>query len=217
VIDCTPNFRPVRDQGRRGTCVAFATTAAHEHSRAIRRGPLADDLCVELLYWRCKAVDADTSDGTSFSSARDALLDPGQCDEAQWPYSGISNRPAPYDPPAAVASAAKARATMTAISPASASVTAVLAAGQPIVAGIRLWEGFYCCDSATIPSPASNIDASALHAVCFTGFNKQDGAIKIRNSWGCQWGQGGYSWLALTDLPDVLLEAWIVVDDLDPA
>ena len=95
VIDCTPNLRAIRDQGHRGTCVAFATSAVHEYVRALRRGALADDLCVEQLFWRCKQIDANTRDGTNFTSARDALSDPGQCDEAHWPYTPVRDLTAP--------------------------------------------------------------------------------------------------------------------------
>ena len=182
----------------------------------MRRGPRADYLCVELLFWRCKQLDAGTSHGTSFPSARDALIEPGQCDEAHWPYVTTFDPSAPYDPPTAVAGAAKAHATMTRISTDPASVSAVLATGHPVVAGLQLWDGFYDCDSATIAAPAGNIDATALHAVCFTGLDEDNDTIMIRNSWGRRWGRDGYAWLRLTALPRVLLEAWVVDDDLDP-
>lgn len=216
MIDRTPGLRPVRDQGRRGTCVAFATTAAHEHGRTVRRGPLADDLSVEHLFWRSKQLDGNSSDGTSFGSARVALTDPGQCDESHWPYSGVRKLAAAYDPPPAVAAAAKSRATMVSIAPDVAAVTAVLASGRPVVAGVQLWDGFYQCDSLVLASPAGDIDPSALHAVCLTGFDESDHTVMVRNSWGGDWGRDGYAWLDLEGLPSVLLEAWTIDDDLDP-
>jgi Papain family cysteine protease len=216
VIDCTPNLQPVRDQGRRGTCLAFAATAVHEHARAVRRGPLPDGLCVELLFWRCKQLDANGDDGTSFASAREALVDPGQCDEVHWPYVTARDLSAPYDPPAAVAGAVQGHATMTAIAADAAGVKAVLGAGRPVVLGLQLWDGFYDCDSAVIADPAGDIDPTALHAVCCVGLDEGSDTVMIRNSWGRRWGEDGYAWLALSALSQVLLEAWTIDDDVDP-
>ena len=213
--DCRHNLRPVRDQGRRGTCVAFASTAAHEHTRAARRGQLADDLSVELLFWRCKQLDANTTDGTTFTSARDALADPGQCGESDWPYAAARDLAAAYDPPSSVATAPKARATMTALATDPASVTAVLAERRPVVVGLQLWEGFYRCNTASIASPAGDIDPTARHAVCLTGSDEDHDTVMIRNSWGSRWGQDGYAWLAIEGLVQVLQEAWTIDDDID--
>lgn len=217
MIDYTPELRAVRDQGpHRGTCLAFAVTAVHEHARVLRRGSLADDLSVELLFWRCKQLDSIPGDGTSFDAARDALEDPGQCDETLWPYDPQRHIGAGYKPPAAaVQGDTLKRAKMTSTGIDVSSIACALRAGA-IVAGLQLWEGFYDCDSATINPPAGDVDASALHAVCLVGIDDDDNAVKIRNSWGARWGQGGYAWIDLTALHDVLLEAWIVEDTLDP-
>ena len=216
MIDHTSQLRAIRDQGRRGTCIAFAATAAHEHARTLRHGPLSDDLSVEMLFWRCKQLDASTTDGTTFHSARNALRDPGQCDDTHWPYTPIRDLTAPYDPPAAVATANMSRATMIAIAPDAASVSAALAADGTVVGGLQLWDGFYDCDSASIPVPAADIDTTARHVVCLTGLDEDRDTVMIRNSWGTRWGNNGYAWLARSALPDVLLEAWTIDDDLDP-
>lgn len=215
MIGCTPNLRAVRDQGHRGTCVAFATTAAHEHARTVRRGPLADDLSVELLFWRSKQLDGNLQDGTTFTSARDALTDPGQCHEACWPYASVRDLAAAYDPPPAATAAAKVRATMAPIASDVASMTAVLSNASPVVVGVQLWEGFYRCDSAVLAAPAGDIDSTALHAVCLTGVDEDDQTVMVRNSWGEGWGSDGYAWLDLAALPSIVLEAWTVDDDVD--
>lgn len=215
MIDCRPLLRAVRDQGQRGTCVAFATTAIHEYARAARRGALSDHLSPEHLFWRAKQIDGNAADGTTFFSARDALADPGQCDDSRWPYVPSRDITASYAPPAAVAAAPCRRATMTRIGADPGAIADVLGHGRPLVAGLRLWEGFYDCDSASLLPPNSDIDPTALHAVCLTGLDEQASTVMVRNSWGTTWGDGGYAWVELGALDPVLLDAWIVKDDVD--
>src|SRR3989442_11222287 len=76
---------PVRDQGARPTCVAFAVSAAHELSRT-GGSVVFEDLSEEALYWGCKQHDRRTTPGTSFSSAHAALVQWGQPAEEVWPY-----------------------------------------------------------------------------------------------------------------------------------
>ncbi|HSK38890.1 MAG TPA: hypothetical protein VK943_03905, partial [Arenibaculum sp.] len=80
---------PVRDQGQRGTCIAFASTACVEHKqcRASSAGP--DDHSEQFLYWAIKTMTADpwpSVDGTSLEFARDAMVREGICLEVDWPY-----------------------------------------------------------------------------------------------------------------------------------
>lgn len=90
---------PVRDQGERGTCLAFAVTAAHEVARAHVMG-IVEDLAEETLYWGCKQIDGDTDDGTYLDSTVVALRQWGQPTESHWPYDGARKMDASYIPPA---------------------------------------------------------------------------------------------------------------------
>ena len=56
-VDLRALMAPVRDQGQRGTCLAFAVTAAHEVGRSGGSSP--EDLSEEALYWGCKRTDGE--------------------------------------------------------------------------------------------------------------------------------------------------------------
>src|SRR5712691_8897812 len=82
------NWR-VRNQGNRGTCVAFAVTALQEHSKASNAGPA--DMSEQFHYWAIKTNTADPQknhDGTLLEYARDAIVSDGICGESFWPYVG---------------------------------------------------------------------------------------------------------------------------------
>lgn len=217
MIDHAPELLDVRDQGLRGTCLAFAATAVHEHARSRRRAKACAPLSVELLFWRSKQLDGYPSeDGTTFQAVRAALTDPGQPDEALWPYEDARDHTNAYDPPAAALRADELRrATLRPIAAEPDAIRAAIEAGHSVVVGIELWDGFYECESADLLAPNTDLDGAG-HAVCLVGLDEDRRSVKVRNSWGTHWGEHGYAWLSIEALPEVLREAWTADDDLDP-
>lgn len=74
---------PVRDQGERGTCVAFASVALREHLAKCSR-----ELSEQFLYWVCKQLDGlpDTP-GTYLHTAMSVLGTQGVCSQDTCPYN----------------------------------------------------------------------------------------------------------------------------------
>ncbi|MFW6106654.1 MAG: C1 family peptidase [bacterium] len=74
---------PVRDQGERGTCVAFASVGLREYLDKCLRA-----LSEQFLYWACKQLDGlpDTP-GTYLHTAMSVLGTQGVCSEEACPYN----------------------------------------------------------------------------------------------------------------------------------
>jgi hypothetical protein len=88
---------PVRDQQRRGTCVAFGATACVEHLRSTTEGS-NPDYSEQFLYWAIKDHSGDPvkkRDGTWLQFARDMLQQDGICHENLCPYVGAISAPTP--------------------------------------------------------------------------------------------------------------------------
>jgi len=74
-----------------------------------------------------------------------------------------------------------------------------LAAGYPLMFGFTVYN--FGDDKGEIEFPSPNDSTQGGHAVLAVGYDnnrkvgKEKGAIKIRNSWGNDWGAGGYGWL----------------------
>jgi C1A family cysteine protease len=84
-VDLTPYMPPIRNQGGRPTCAAFALTALNEYFR--RWQGIVVDLSEQHLYYEVKRIDDDRAAcGTSQAEAVRALRDSGQCHESIWPY-----------------------------------------------------------------------------------------------------------------------------------
>lgn len=49
------------------------------------------------------------------------------------------------------------------------------------------------------------------HATCLIGYDDARKAFLLRNSWGVQWGDGGYTWFPYSDINGYLIEAWTVI------
>lgn len=215
--DISRELGPVRDQGRRGTCLVFATCAAHEQARLRRRGEPRPELGEELLYWRCKQLDGDREEGTTATSASGALREPGQSAAELWPYDDERDASAPeYAPPeAALEESAMRRASLAATPVSSANIESVLASGQVVVLAIRLWNQFFTDHKGKLQVPSSDELIAGGHAIVVVGLNEEDGQLLIRNSWGESWGANGHAWLPAEALETISLGSWIVEDDID--
>src|SRR4051794_4054466 len=98
-VDLRAQLGHTRSQGGRSTCLAFATSAAHEVVLFEDHGIV--DTCEEYLYWASKQHDSP-GPGTTFPAVRDALATEGQPLEVAWPYDEHRDDQDPgYVPPAA--------------------------------------------------------------------------------------------------------------------
>jgi C1A family cysteine protease len=198
---------PVRDQGQRGTCAAFAVTAAHEVARALGAA-VSEDLSEEALYWGCKLIDGNWSSGTRFTSAAAALAATGQPVEVVWPYDARRAAGIAYAPPTKPTTDWHT----SGMGPAPVDLSAVrseLDAGRPVVLGLVVFDTLFL-PSATgrIDAPPAGSRARGRHAVLAVGHNSD--ALLIRNSWGPTWGIDGYGWLSDDYAERNVHEAWVI-------
>jgi C1A family cysteine protease len=205
--DLRPLLPPVRDQGQRGTCVAFAVTAAHEIARATGAA-ISEDLSEEALFWGCKIIDGNWSSGTQFSSAAAAIGATGQPLEAVWPYIPRRVAGVPYNPPTKPAHGwHTADLGQTALD--LASVREEINAGRSVVLGLTVFDTLFRPSPAgRIHAPAPGTKAQARHAVLAVGHDNT--ALLIRNSWGTTWALGGYGWLSNDYAKRHVHQAWVI-------
>lgn len=213
MIDLRPELPPVRDQGRRSTCVAFAGTANHEWLR--RDG---ETLSVEFLHWAAKARDglAAGTSGTTLRAATRALADIGQPPEPSWPYDDSRDDRAPaYGPPAGACEAAQQRRLIggTPLAPTAGAIRAVLEAGRVVLLGLRVHATWHFVPlDGRIAMPPPGAASLGGHAVLVVGFNDaadpSGGHFIVRNSWGADWGDAGYGHLPLAYVDTYGIAAW---------
>jgi C1A family cysteine protease len=189
IIDLRGEMPSVRDQGQRDTCVSFALTCAHEHSRNA-----GASLSEQFLHWNARQIEAFPSGGTTIANAAKAISTSGQPPTDTWPYDPSTEQ---GDPPAACF-IERFFADLTPLADgAVAAVRLELATGRPVVVGIPVWSAlrkFELNSAGVVPLPATALPR-ASHAVAIVGHDDQRSALLVRNSWGTSWGQNGYAWL----------------------
>lgn len=207
-VDLRPSLPTVRDQGdTRGTCLAFAVTAAHEFDREAA-GSAVEHLSEEALYWGCKTIDGHWRSGTRFTSAAQALRTTGQPPELVWPYDPKRPNGVPYAPPS-LPDAAWLTSSMTALAADVATVRTELDRGHPVVLGVAVFDSMFWPESSgRVGPPPAGSPARGRHAVLAVGYNAD--AILVRNSWGSTWGLEGNGWLTDAYSVQGLMEAWLI-------
>lgn len=198
---------PVRDQGQRGTCLAFAVTAAHEMGRA-EGDPVEEDLSEEALYWGCKVVDGQWRSGTRFASAAVAIGSSGQPLDAVWPYDPTRPEGAAYHPPT-LPNEDWYKSGLATAALDLAAVRAALDGGRPVLLGVAVFDTLFSPTAeGRVEAPPATAPRRGRHAVLAVGY--ETGALLIRNSWGTTWALGGYAWLSDEYVERHANEAWVL-------
>lgn len=198
-IDLRSRLGVIRDQGHRPTCLAFAASAAHESTLA-----LAEYLSVEALHFFANAGDSHPGEGTTIDAVVTALELNGQCMESDWPYGapGLMNTAAIFH---------RAPSIRESSDPLTFTLDS-LATGRVVVIAITLTEAWFSPDcDGRIPSSNSEGESLGGHAVAAIGYDEPRQYVLVRNSWGIEWGDGGYGRLSYESLRQSALEAFAVV------
>lgn len=213
LVDLRHEFGPIRDQGPRPTCLAFAASDTHA---GLRPGwtPLS---CEYAFFHAQRRAGQSPGTGARLSSMLDALREDGQPEENGWPYLSTTPDPSAWVPPTSVGTlfgrdGEQAGATFD-------FVIHELNRNTPVIILLKLSSSFYRPSQNGVVHPAAgeSPQPELRHAVVAVGHGMVGAhrAILVRNSWGENWGDGGYAWLTESFLAHRLFAAAKLMEETD--
>jgi C1A family cysteine protease len=192
--DLRPLCSPVEDQGQLGSCTANALAGSLEFLEK-KAGQVPADLSRLFIYYNEREMEGTINDdaGAAIRDGVKSLVNIGVCAEEQWPYA-VSKFT--QKPPAACYKSAVAHQVLSYHRILSLmEMKSCLAEGYPFVFGFTVYESF---ESATVAKsgklslPKKKEKSMGGHAVMAVGYDDKTKRFIVRNSWGTDWGMGGY-------------------------
>lgn len=202
-VDLTP-FAPLPDtQGPQGSCAAWATTYAARTILGTMQGAAREATFSPAYTFNLgKQIQAKKYGKTSMSCqsglmipvALDLLRDSGAVTWAKFPYDASSCDRLPTSDESA--SAAQAKIGGWATLETRDSVRQALAQSRPVVFSMKVGKAFFDWSGSNVYSVTTSAQDDGLHAMTIIGYDDEKAAFRVINSWGKQWGDGGYFWLS---------------------
>lgn len=213
-VDLRAGMTPVKHQGNRGTCNAFAATSLMEFLIKSQTGKNID-LSESYNYWAGKKYTLKTpflkesyenSDGLAGFMAVQAYSY-GSMEESQWPYES-SNWYQTHDLRCKTIAGKPQTECFTGVMPANAKLLQykivpqyiekekigefIIRERKPVVFNIS-WIDSTVNASGDIRMPKeSEVKDGNGHAIILVGYDSSSRRFIFRNSWGSQWGNKGY-------------------------
>lgn len=195
-VDLRPWMPRVEDQGALGSCCANALVGALEYL-SYRETGVRVELSRLFVYYNQRLWDGAVRDdlGATVVDGVRVLSRLGAPMEPSWPYARQLFAVQPPEPIYAEAARHKVRDWWSIPIDVDA-MRACLAAGFPVVFGTRVTESFMRAPRSGViemPGAADRDDARhGRHALMLVGYDDGQQRFVVRNSWGNDWGDGGY-------------------------
>jgi hypothetical protein len=208
-IDLSSNFPQPGNQFHQGSCTAWATAyALKTYQERIEEGwsltSQSHLFSPAFIYNELRGYDGQCHLGSFIHEALQLIVQQGAASLTTMPYdpNDCTRRPSS----SATQEASKYKAASFKKVDGSQGIKAALANRLPVVGGIITYDSFAALQNSgsnAVYNSAGNGTCRGQpskycgHAVTIVGYddNNFGGAYKIINSWGTEWGDGGYFWL----------------------
>ncbi|KAL1495926.1 hypothetical protein AB1Y20_014568 [Prymnesium parvum] len=209
-VDLRPYCSPVEDQSQSNSCCANAVAGAFEYINtryAQQTGDTPGDISRLFIYYVGRKVDQrrwsdpamkPKDEGMTLSGAIEAMELKGAPLASTYPFdlARVNDKP----PEEAFVQARNYKVSGSrSVNVDLEEMRRCLAEGHPIIFGLKLTKSFFRPPpSGCIKTPNPDDPQSAehgLHAMLLVGYMDREQLFIVRNSWGENWGVGGYCYI----------------------
>ncbi len=196
----------VYDQGQLGSCTANAVCAALQYDLSLDLAPKKARRRSRLdLYYGERSLEGSLGEGDTGAIGRDGFKyaqQTGVLLEAKWPYTDMTGTTPwgaaypDYEGPPPAGKRHKLAKPYAAVTKTEAHIKAVLSNQQTVAIGFTVYDAFESSEVAqtgVVDLPGASEYPLGGHEVLLVGYlaSHPDYAL-ARNSWGSDWGLGGY-------------------------
>ncbi|MGE6397855.1 C1 family peptidase [Chryseobacterium scophthalmum] len=187
---------PVGNQGREGSCVAWAIAYAALSSMDFNfNGPVGTSTrSPEYMFNQIKVGNTCTA-GSYITSGMNLAKNQGVCGWNEMYYTDAGCSTQPNASQRAAAKAHRFQTWGTADKTNIEGIKAAISMNFPIILGIKVDQSFYDMQYTGWIWKSHYGKFYGGHAVCVIGYDDSKNAFKVQNSWGTSWGDSGYFWI----------------------
>jgi C1A family cysteine protease len=194
VISVRVSCPPVYSQGSLSSCVGNAVAAGVDFAHLIQGLGYYNPSRL-FIYYNARKLEGtqDQDIGCTIRDAIKSVVQQGVCSEIDWPYiiSNVNMEPTLFCYNNAMNEQVISYQRLGYI---ETEFERCLYEGYPFTIGARIFENFPMeTSTGIIPMPEGEIIGG--HAMLIVGYNKLERMFTIRNSWGENWGDGGYGYI----------------------
>lgn len=214
-VDLAPCCPEVYNQGDLGSCTANAIAAAYEY-KLMKQGLRVFTPSRLFIYFNERSLEGTVKfdSGAMIRDGLKALNKIGVCDEKIWPYiiKYFKNTP----PSKCFIEGLKNLITQyETLNNNLYTIQQCLAKDTPFVFGFTVYESFESegvAETGIMPMPGNSERCLGGHAVMGCGYDNRTKMVKVRNSWGDSWGDGGYFYMPYEYItnPELCSDFWAI-------
>ncbi len=214
-------FPPVINQGTVPLCTAAVVAALAAYFARRARHTMVQPSVLFNYRMARRLMGTPDRRGAHIESSIAAWQRFGLPDEAAWPWEASTVN---VDPPADLAPSPDCPAEVTSWRIRQGQIDAfrylrllrdALRAGLPVACELPLYVSqFAAIDTGVIPLPGEDERSLGRHIALLTGFDDAGRHLRVRNSWGPEWGEQGYGLLPYAYVEQGLVgDSWLVAEN----
>ena len=217
-VDLTEWASPVEEQWQLGSCTGQAIVGAYELLLKKYHPTLFVDLSRLFVYYNARKLEGYINEdvGAYIKNGIKAVSMYGICNESLWPYN--INMFAVKPPAECYADGMSRRLSGYYKLKSVDDILSTLELEHPVVIGIQVFDNFsdVSKSNSIIKMPLPTEEPIGGHAMCIVGYDIDKELLKVRNSFGTDWGDNGYCYFPFEYAEKYFTDMWSFKINVNP-